>query len=262
MQRAKNEEAARKAQQDFIDNDKRHWRALTLAEEEVDWEKKLRIEAHELLAFLSIERQIEEKFAQTPAGTEGRRTTVKQDTPEQDAKAYTTTTGYSAEEALMDTDDVLEESTTEVSNTSNTTTATESSLRRNEQSPQNTEPEPETESEPMQLQQPSNTHNVIQTPRKQFTKIPMKFNDDDDNENEDKENHTPQQQQKESSQGLKTPLTIDRAAALAAIQYRRGRAKSFMNHQATPRKLALVDPRRDVSAPPLVTMSVGRKMMS
>lgn len=46
--------------------------------------------------------------------------------------------------------------------------------------------------------------------------------------------------------------TFDRAAALAAIQYRRGRAKSFAQGQLTPRK-QMVDlkERRDISAPAL-----------
>ena len=49
--------------------------------------------------------------------------------------------------------------------------------------------------------------------------------------------------------------TFDRAAALAAIEYRRGRAKSLANGQATPRKQMMegVGPggRRDISAPAL-----------
>lgn len=45
--------------------------------------------------------------------------------------------------------------------------------------------------------------------------------------------------------------TFDRAAALAAIAYRRGRAKSIADGQMTPRKQMLQTGRRDVSAPTL-----------
>ena len=47
--------------------------------------------------------------------------------------------------------------------------------------------------------------------------------------------------------------TFDRAAALAAIEYRRGRARSIANGHATPRKQMLegVAGRRDISAPTL-----------
>lgn len=47
--------------------------------------------------------------------------------------------------------------------------------------------------------------------------------------------------------------TFDRAAALAAIEYRRGRAKSLANGTATPRKQMMegVAGRRDISAPAL-----------
>lgn len=50
-----------------------------------------------------------------------------------------------------------------------------------------------------------------------------------------------------------TTPTFDRAAALAAIQYRRGRAKSIAEGHVTPRKQMLegVKERRDISAPAL-----------
>jgi hypothetical protein len=52
--------------------------------------------------------------------------------------------------------------------------------------------------------------------------------------------------------GSELPV-FDRAAALAAIAYRRGRAKSIANGQATPRKQMMegVKERRDISAPAL-----------
>jgi len=96
---------------------------------------------------------------------------------------------------------------------------------------------------------------TMQTPKRQILKIPVHFNDGDSQaEGEDKENQTPAPTMEDV---LKTPMTMDRAAALAAIEYRRGRAKSFLAAK-TPQKLDMVD-RRDVSAPPLITMSVGRK---
>ena len=53
--------------------------------------------------------------------------------------------------------------------------------------------------------------------------------------------------------------TFDRAAALAAIEYRRGRAKSIASGQMTPRKQMLegVKERRDISAPALGGKTVG-----
>ncbi|RMY63746.1 hypothetical protein D0863_10323 [Hortaea werneckii] len=56
-------------------------------------------------------------------------------------------------------------------------------------------------------------------------------------------------------------LPFDRAAALAAIEYRRGRARSFAAGHATPRKQMLegvnINGRRDVSAPALGGKTVG-----
>nr|POE86521.1 hypothetical protein CFP56_46705 [Quercus suber] len=64
---------------------------------------------------------------------------------------------------------------------------------------------------------------------------------------EDSESNPPQ-----SQTGAMTP-TFDRAAALAAIQYRRGRAKSIAEGHVTPRKQMLegLKERRDISAPTL-----------
>lgn len=65
---------------------------------------------------------------------------------------------------------------------------------------------------------------------------------------DDAENIPPQS----ASAGPDAP-TFDRAAALAAIEYRRGRAKSLANGTATPRKQMIegVAGRRDISAPAL-----------
>ncbi|KAK5128827.1 hypothetical protein LTR85_000160 [Meristemomyces frigidus] len=57
------------------------------------------------------------------------------------------------------------------------------------------------------------------------------------------------------------PPTFDRAAALAAIEYRRGRAKSIATGHMTPRKQMLegvsMKERRDISAPALGGKTVG-----
>lgn len=69
---------------------------------------------------------------------------------------------------------------------------------------------------------------------------------------EDIENQPPEDAHDDES-GVPATPTFDRAAALAAIEYRRGRAKSIANGHATPRKQMLegVKERRDISAPAL-----------
>ncbi len=69
---------------------------------------------------------------------------------------------------------------------------------------------------------------------------------------EDTENIPPTPNSTILADGSEVPV-FDRAAALAAIQYRRGRAKSIANGQATPRKQMMegVKERRDISAPAL-----------
>ncbi|KAK5727152.1 hypothetical protein LTR15_003045 [Elasticomyces elasticus] len=82
----------------------------------------------------------------------------------------------------------------------------------------------------------------------QFTPIskPMQYNP------EDAENIPPRP---ESAADSSSEHVVDRAAALAAIEYRRGRAKSFQAGHLTPRKQMLegvnVSQRRDISAPAL-----------
>ncbi|KAK4961672.1 hypothetical protein LTR10_002163 [Elasticomyces elasticus] len=82
----------------------------------------------------------------------------------------------------------------------------------------------------------------------QFTPIskPMQYNP------EDAENIPPRP---DSAADSSSEHVVDRAAALAAIEYRRGRAKSFQAGHLTPRKQMLegvnVSQRRDISAPAL-----------
>ena len=70
---------------------------------------------------------------------------------------------------------------------------------------------------------------------------------------EDSENIPPGQPKEGDDEAVLTTPTFDRAAALAAIEYRRGRAKSIADGHATPRKQMLegVKERRDISAPAL-----------
>lgn len=93
------------------------------------------------------------------------------------------------------------------------------------------------------------------------TTIPMHFTPSVKNlppvfSNEDMENIPPTPSSAILPDGSELPV-FDRAAALAAIEYRRGRAKSIANGQATPRKQMLegVRDRRDISAP--VSSQVG-----
>lgn len=69
---------------------------------------------------------------------------------------------------------------------------------------------------------------------------------------EDVENVPPTPRSAVLPDGSELPV-FDRAAALAAIEYRRGRAKSIANGQATPRKQMMegIKDRRDISAPAL-----------
>ena len=73
------------------------------------------------------------------------------------------------------------------------------------------------------------------------------------------ENQPPQDNPAVGGVAVPTTPTFDRAAALAAIEYRRGRAKSIANGQGTPRKQMIegVNQRRDISAPALGQKGVG-----
>ena len=92
---------------------------------------------------------------------------------------------------------------------------------------------------------------------------------------DDTENIPPHTEIGVSSDNTMPAPTFDRAAALAAIEYRRGRARSIANGHVTPRKQMVegVKERRDISAPALGqngaaevtsltkgTASVGRAM--
>ena len=97
-------------------------------------------------------------------------------------------------------------------------------------------------------------HAPYRTPAKQTSRGPVDFGDE-----AEKENAAPAPGPGPVADAPKTPVTMDRAAALAAIEYRRNRARSFMAAQTTPRAAAGVMDKRDMSAPAMVTMSVGRR---
>ncbi|KAI6805036.1 hypothetical protein KC332_g11061 [Hortaea werneckii] len=130
---------------------------------------------------------------------------------------------------------------------------------------------------------PHQHHHTVRTITTTTT-IPMHFTPvskprpSDDDDNNEAENVPPRPTSSHSevavddSAPLGYPLTqtksapgkelpFDRAAALAAIEYRRGRARSFAAGHATPRKQMLegvsINGRRDVSAPALGGKTVG-----
>ncbi|KAL1296771.1 hypothetical protein AAFC00_000235 [Neodothiora populina] len=57
-QRSKHDEATRKAAKEFMEREKQHWRAQSAVEEEIEWERKLRVDAYDLIAFMEVERQM------------------------------------------------------------------------------------------------------------------------------------------------------------------------------------------------------------
>lgn len=113
-------------------------------------------------------------------------------------------------------------------------------------------------------QQPSiRTVTTTTTVPMHFTPVakPQLFSKPNDPENI--ENQPPSFQQNENESAVPVTPSFDRAAALAAIEYRRGRAKSIANGHATPQKQMMegVKERRDISAPALGQRggeSVGR----
>ena len=257
MQRAKHAEEMHKASKEHMENDKRLWRTVALAQEETEWERQVRVEAHELLDFVELERYFEvvtskrllqatdsglKRFSPGPEQditSISFQTAQEEDTPvEAEAKA----------EAGAEAEAEADEHSNAEAGAEVNMTESESRSENEETDDQQTDDVAVEESDLISVQ-------AMQTPKRQILKIPVHFNDGEGQaEGEDKENQTPAPTMQDV---LKTPMTMDRAAALAAIEYRRGRAKSFLAAK-TPQKLDMVD-RRDVSAPPLVTMSVGRK---
>ena len=248
MQRAKHADELHKVQKEHMEMDKRHWRSIALTQEEVEWERRLRTDAHELLGFVELEREFQAKVVRR-APVLRRSAPIEavkrlSPGPEQDLSFQT---AQESEEVLV-FDEEGEVTRAESRETTPQTAETDPAMtvlqEPHARTTRNATPGDDTTDESHET---APSMRDVQTPKRQITRVPVHFGD-----SEDKENQTPQTVQ----DVLKAPLTIDRAAALAAIEYRRGRAKSFMN-APTPKKLELLD-RRDVSAPPLITMSVRR----
>lgn len=308
----------KKASKEFMEREKNYWRTQATFEEEMGWERKLRADAHELVAFLETERRFQ-MAAQGKSAT--RREQEKQTGP----------TWEDLDVMMQEEEDMQQEQQQRQEPMQAREQRQQHQQHQQQQqqhhhhhhqqellvpmgtiprahsaSPQPPAPifsrthtplpppltletpPPTSSSPPLPTTAPATfpSHQESSpvdsafadrpaTPPNTTTTIPVHFND-----SEDKENRTPVTLSHPHSHtrsisacesgtktvplagagvcaGVGTPI-IDRAAALAAIQYRRGRAKSLLNHQVTPRKTPMLD-RRDVSAPALVTMTVGRK---
>ena len=284
QQKQKHADQLRKMQKEYMEREKLHWRQQQQLQEEVDWEKKLRANSNDLIAFLEIDhivavQAIKDKQLQLLANQQHTAFPVQlahekaiddfeieidspkkqEDEPMPEADHKSTQNDY----AIEDTPEPeIEQTHTRTTHTplrsSNSTTPPAA-----HDSPQNTSaphPPPTTTSKPPLL-------------------IPINFNDGtDDASSSDKENslpsllhppRTPLPSTRTVSappHHLKTPMTIscstpasrpfipeglntpiDREAALAAIAERRGRARSNgAMGMATPRRGL----GRDASAPP------------
>ena len=255
LQRAKHADETHKAQKEHMENEKRHWRTVALAQEETQWERSLRAETNSLLEYVELERHFEALTTEKMLLAKPVAVVVKSLSPgpEQDISFQTARES----EAIIFDDDEEQDADIEIEDDAAPETMTDSAvavavvvaqpMHKRSASTKSIYDEAramEAAIDMSEMMEPT----PIQTPKRQTaTRVPVHFGD-----GEDKENQTPQTVQ----DVLKTPMTMDRAAALAAIEYRRGRAKSFMNAQ-TPKKSEVAD-RRDVSAPPLITMSIGR----
>ena len=294
QQKVKHEDQLRKMQKEYMEREKLHWRQQQQLQEEVDWEKKLRADSNDLVAFLEIDHIVAlqaqkdkhiELLAKQQAASRAQEPPQdrlddfeieidtpqkKQDEPMAEAEPESTHNDYAVE-------DTPEPEHIQASRTQ-TPVRSHASTPIAHDSPQNT---------------------VTATPQttstKQTLRVPINFNDDDTEDpssTSDKENSQPSLLQPPRTplpssrtvsapphHSLKTPMTIscstpalhpnipaflntpiDREAALAAIRERRGRARSNgAAGMATPRRLG-----RDASAPPAggLSASVGPRSKS
>lgn len=225
IQRARNEDNVHKLRKEFLDKEKGHWRNVALAQEAEEWERKQRGEAMEIVEFLELERRFD--------GEARRRSAPAQMQERREVPVF---------------EDVLKLPLPMSRSVSRETQQEEDE----QENLRDVTPEGPATLGPIR---------PLRTPAKQIiTTVAVDFGDAEDEEmgGEDKENAAPSA---EVQAILKTPMTIDRAAALAAIEWRRGRARSFVagaSGLATPGKLGVSVDKRDVSAP-AITMSVGRK---
>jgi hypothetical protein len=271
-------------QKEYMEREKLHWRQQQLLQEEVDWEKKLRADSNDLIAFLEIDHIVALQTAkdkhldllaskqQTVSPVEPREEPIddfeieidspkkQEDEPMPEASRKSTQNDYAVE------DTPEPESAPTHTRSTHTPVRSHSSTPIAHDSPQNN-----TTTTP-----PASS--TTTTTSKPTLRIPINFNDgDEESSHSDKENslpsllhppHTPLPSTRTVSappHHLKTPMTvscstpsqhpnipeflntpIDREAALAAIRERRGRARSNgAQGMATPRRLG-----RDASAPP------------
>lgn len=294
QQKVKHEDQLRKMQKEYMEREKLHWRQQQQLQEEVDWEKKLRADSNDLVAFLEIDHivalqaqkdkhiELLAKQQAAPRAQEPPQDLLddfeieidtpqkKQDEPMAEAEPESTHNDYAVEDTPEP--EHIQASRTQTPVRSHTST-------------------------PIAHDSPQNT--VTATPQttstKQTLRVPINFNDDDTEDpssTSDKENSQPSLLQPPRTplpssrtvsapphHSLKTPMTIscstpalhpnipaflntpiDREAALAAIRERRGRARSNgAAGMATPRRLG-----RDASAPPAggLSASVGPRSKS
>ncbi|KAG8623876.1 hypothetical protein KVT40_008852 [Elsinoe batatas] len=262
QQRARNEEVVQALKGEFLEKEKGHWRNVAVAQEAEEWERRLRVEASELVEFVELEKRFELELVRRRWTAPAVRESVKEDKKVQAVEIRAEVMDLNEEAIVLEEEEngegektlvvpeqrqrrVLQEVTIEsrpVSRGSDTAHS-ETDDRLNPQSDHESLREVTPEGPPSMSIRP------FATPARQVIRVPVNFDDV-----EDKENKAPAT----VADVLKTPMTMDRAAALAAIEYRRGRARSFMNAQMTPKTLGIAD-KRDVSAPATVTMTVGRK---
>lgn len=275
--RRQNEENIQKIEHEHLETEKVHWRTVAAAQEEAAWEKSLREQARALLDFVCVEHRVEKEIlARRPAPTPIIAPAETADTlcPQQEPLSRSSSADAAIDDSQTIVHSPVEDPTLSflaprTGRRSSSYRSRNKSRRSSVTPPLDTDHSPstllvtptpiptivESESALDDYSQPHNLNDTVtpaRLPQGQH-KIAVDFGDEE--AGEDKENQTPRHFVPRPGMP-KTPLTIDRAAALAAIQYRRGRAQSFVNAH-TPGRIGVGD-RRDVSAPPLVSLAVGR----
>lgn len=278
QQKVKHEEQLRKVQRDYMEREKLHWRQQQQLQEEADWEKKLRADSNDLIAFLEIDhivalQTLKDKHLELLANQQRVAPQVqRREDPIDDFEIEIDTPKKQEDEPMSEAPSEPAQHDYAVEDTPEP----EAARIRTSHTPVRSH-----SSTPVAHDSPQNTTTPIPPPTtstKQTLRVPINFNDDeeDPSSTSDKENSLPLLQPPRTPipssrtvsappHHLKTPMTIscstpaahpnipdflntpiDREAALAAIRERRGRAKSNgAANMATPRRLG-----RDASAPP------------
>ncbi|KAI5197354.1 hypothetical protein E4T39_07355 [Aureobasidium subglaciale] len=270
QQKVKHEEQLRKMQKEYMEREKLHWRQQQQLQEEVDWEKKLRIDSDDLIAFLEIDHIVAlqaQKDKQLELLAKQQQIAPSVQSPQESLDGFDIeidTPKKQEDERMAEDNDYAVEDSPEPDTTQ--TSSNHTPIRKHS-------------STPIAHDSPQNTTTPPQptTSTKKTLRVPINFNDEDDpSSTSDKENSLPLLQPPRTPNPssrtvsapphhLKDPMTvscstpashpnipdflntpIDREAALAAIRERRGRARSNgAAGMATPRRLG-----RDASAPP------------